>query len=182
MKLGARAFAALIALACWPLSGGEPPPKKWGPVTNDARISLVLKGGGAGIKTNQAFLLSISVQNLSTNETLCVYSTWPPELDPRCSFRVLSPSGKDVSPAVPMVYGGSGTSSLIPRNETKEFDFDLTKLCKFTEIGTYGIVVNREIWRLSNRPPFIARSASLPLTVVPGLWEGHSRSNAPLHW
>jgi len=43
------------------------------------------------------------------------------------------------------------------------FNFELTKLCSFTEVGTYGVVVTREIWSVSNRPPFVARSASLPV-------------------
>jgi hypothetical protein len=73
----------------------------------------------------------------------------------------------------------------IPPGEARDFDFELTKVCRFAEVGTYRIVVSKEIWPEgwpSNAVPFSAKSGSLHLTVAPGRWEGNASARVPLHW
>jgi hypothetical protein len=181
MKRDALIIAMLV---CYSAFARGPVTTDWGEVTNDARIALVLKGGNVTLKTNQPFTLTIRVQNLSSNQTLSIYRTGLVELDPRYAFRVLAPSGKDVSPVPPKEYSGSGVFVQIPPGQTRDFDFELRKICKFDEVGIYNVSARREIWGQKDGSGFIAESRRLQVTFDPGRWEGKDPAvdKPALHW
>jgi hypothetical protein len=179
-----REIFILAMWACCKAFASDPAGTEWGAVTNNARVGLVLKAESLTLRTNQPFTLTIRVQNLSSNQTLSIYRAGLVELDPLNTFQVLEPSGKDISPVPPKVYGGSGVLVQIPPGETTGYDFELRKLCKFNEVGVYKVVARREIWGQKDGSGFVAQSANLNLTFVPGRWEGKDPAvdKPALHW
>ena len=130
LKSRMELIVGLVVLSWLSSGAAEYPTNAWGPVTNNTRVALVVKGGISRIPMTKPFLLTMRVQNLSTNETIFVFRTGAPERDPTRIFRILTPSGKDALPRDPQGYSGSGVSVPILPNETKEFDFDVRKMCK----------------------------------------------------
>jgi hypothetical protein len=59
---------------------------------------------------------------------------------------VISPSGKDISPNPRTFWHGSAAHIILPPNQIKEFEFNLSQLCNFDETGTYKIIAKKTIW------------------------------------
>jgi hypothetical protein len=138
---------------------------EWGVITNNVQMSISLKDDGAQIKTNKSLSLLIRIKNTSTNEAVFLYNALALNADPLIgvSCAVISPSGKDISPKPRMFWHGSGGHIILPPNQINEFEFSLSQLCKFDEIGTYKIIAKKIIW-FGNDKQF--EIVSNPLTIV----------------
>jgi hypothetical protein len=117
----------------------------WGAPTNQLQMSIDLKQGGERTSTNQPVVLLIRIRNLSSKDT--VHFQQPhfrqpgePERASAFSFLVVTPSRKAVTLTVEEPLHSGGQFVFVGPGETREIDFDLSKLCKFDESGTYQIV------------------------------------------
>ena len=127
MKMQAYSYSVLALLAVGRALAGEPATNEWGLVTNNAQIAIsvtspwshTFRVGDANtvqtpysvkseVKAGEPFSLLVRIRNLSTNQTLSVFNA-APNTDVKIGLAcvVISPSGKDVSPARTIV-GGSG--------------------------------------------------------------------------
>jgi hypothetical protein len=139
---------------------------QWGPVTNNAQISLAVKGGQRIIKTTEPVKLLVRFRNLSTNETFGVFRTGEVEYDDTYSWVVISPSGKDISPDFRNIpTSDNGHTVYIPPGQTNGVELNLRNLCRFDEVGTYKIVAKKEIWLRTNKP-CVAISHLIEVTVA----------------
>lgn len=145
---------------------------EWGPVTNSLQMSLRLQCEREEIKTNEPVRLLVQVRNVSTNEVI-----WIPrpkeavEKTGYFSFVVVSPSGRNISPASqPKPYYGS--VRLLAPGHTEDFKVDLSRICNLEEIGTYRIIARRTETRSDKRTKgailFEVRSNPLYVSVVAG--------------
>jgi hypothetical protein len=147
---------------------------EWGLTTNDSRMSISFINGESVIRTNQPFSVTVRIQNLSTNQTLYVYLPMG-RVDPGFMWVVTSPDGNDASP--PVTTRGSGAIDAIDPGGIFEFEFSLSSVCRFNQIGTYKITAKMGLGGLSNK---VSRAVSNPLalTVVPGAWV--QKTNEPI--
>jgi hypothetical protein len=67
-------------LTGWQAVPEAPKSNVWGAMTNNAQLSIRLKGDRKELKVNQAFSLLVGIKNLSTNQTL-ILSQGPGEMD-----------------------------------------------------------------------------------------------------
>jgi hypothetical protein len=110
----------------------------WGAVTNGAQMSISLKEGENGIKIHQPVVVKIRLRNLSVDETFHFNlakengQSWP------FRFQVISPSGEQSANASE-AYGRGRFVDVSPK-QTKEFEFDLSRTCKFDQAGTYQVI------------------------------------------
>jgi hypothetical protein len=153
----------------------------WGAVTNNVQMSVTVEGGSRNIKTNQPVSLRILIRNVGTNETFYVDVPAAIEMDPRFSFKIISPTGRNVSPKAPKIYAGSGATLTLGPGQTNELRFNLSKLFKFEEVGTYTITATKEVWTLEESRNFKVVSAPLSVSVAPGKWDGPT-NRAPIRW
>jgi len=143
---------------------------EWGPVTNNLQMSLRLQCAQVEIKTNEPVRLLIQVRNVSTNEVIGIPR--PKEAIEKIgyfSFDVVSPSGRDISPASrPKPYYGS--ARFLAPGHSEDFKVDLSRICNLEEIGTYKIIARRTETRTDIRTkeviPFGVRSNPLYVSVV----------------
>jgi hypothetical protein len=135
----------------------------WGPVTNGVQMSITVSNNV--IQTNTAFQLRVRVRNLSKTN-LAAYWGLAPSTDVFSGVHceITSPSGKDVSPNR-VSYGGSGMFLSFPPHQTSEFNFKLSDVCRFDEVGTYSIVASKGIWLEKNKG-WVVVSNPLLITVV----------------
>jgi len=118
----------------------------WGDVTNCIQMSINLKDGGQMLRTNQPVELTVRYRNVSTNETVFIYSPLLVAADVTYLFQVVSPSGKDISPVSRKTSpAGSSVDRAIPPNGIIQFEIDLSRLCRFEEAGTYKVIVKKVI-------------------------------------
>lgn len=162
-------FAATCGLRA---DAGGPTEDEWGPIVSNAQMSIHLKDAGNEIKTNQPVVLSIRIRNLSTNETFIFLRqiadfVSPPEI----SFIVVSPSGKELSPATYGPAHGSARFVAIPPQRSVDDQFNLRRFYKFNEMGTYKIIAKWGLENASHTWGVIATSNPLYLTVAPGEWK-----------
>jgi hypothetical protein len=167
-------FAALTAVEVF---ADETNKIEWGAITNNVQISISVKDGLATIRTNQPFSLLVRIRNVSTNQAISVYRWVGTQVDPGFSWVVVSPSGKDVSPIAELAAHGSGAFHHINPNQTFEYEFNLSSLCKFGEIGTYKIVFKMNTSESPHKLCWVV-SDPLYLTVVQGEWKP-ATTNAP---
>lgn len=165
MKLYSCIFVILIIQFATQVFADNTETNSWGPVNDDIQMSIRLKSDVSEIKTNQPVELLIGFKNVSTNETLRISTLNAIETDPGYSWIVTSPSGKDISP-VPdnMPVTGSGARIPLPPGQIIEFNFNLSLLCEFNEIGTYKIVAKKSIYSPSKHKLF--KAVSNPLNIV----------------
>ena len=139
---------------------------KWGTVTNNVQMSIALKSDENEIKTNQTVKLAIRFRNVSTNKTFWIFNSEIPEELPGLSFVVTSPSGKDTSLTTKLTQS-SGRGVRVAPSHIRELEFDLTRLYKFNEVGTYQITAKfGEL--LGGKSKFEVVSNPLSLGVVSG--------------
>jgi hypothetical protein len=112
-------------------------------------------------------------RNLSTNETFFLIVARDTERDPGFSFLIKSPSGKEISldAKTNQPYFGSASDIYVGPNQIKELEFNLSRLCKCDESGTYKIIAKREIIITgvsSKEPPLTSNSQ--PIRFITGCW------------
>jgi hypothetical protein len=120
---------------------------QWGTITNGIQMSIALDGGDRIIETNEQFRLSVQIKNLGSLGAWS-YLLGRPTSNPSDGLHciVISPSGKDVSPNVKFAPGiGSGRFVSLPPNGADRFNFNLSSICKFDEVGTYRITAEKTI-------------------------------------
>lgn len=125
--------------------------EEWGIATNGLRMRIGFKNQENEIKTNQSVRLLLRIQNVSSNEVIGIACPKGQlEQTGLFSFVVISPSGKDISPdSTRRPYYGS--AQFLRPDQVMDFVFELSRLCQFTEIGTYKITAKTEITRFDRR-------------------------------
>jgi len=139
----------------------------WGPATNNAQISIQLSESNNYIESNQPVILKVKFRNLSSNKSFSVIVPLDTESDPDFSFLINTPSGTKISlikDGKEPYLGSAGYINVGP-SQTKELEFNLSRLCKFNELGAYEIIARR--WIItgvsSNEPPLGSNSNSLKI-------------------
>lgn len=136
-------FLIFAVLASQQTFAGDMTTNEWGIATNGVQMSIRLKDESK-IKVNQPFDLWIQIKDTSTNEMFHGYYTY--YNDYGLSFVVIAPSGEDVSPkfSKESVNAVSGASIMVPPNQIRKFQFNLSYLCKFNQIGTYKVIAKQK--------------------------------------
>jgi hypothetical protein len=140
---------------------------EWGPVNGGIQMSISATGQKAKTGTNQSVSLSISFRNISTNRMFRLYVANGIEFDPGYTWRVTSPSGKDISPDMNKIdpSDSGGFIPLLP-NKTNNFELNLSSLCNFTECGVYKITGQKRIYSPASNKAIVV--VSNPLSVKAG--------------
>ena len=190
----AYCYSVLALLAVCRALAGEATTNEWGPVTNNAQLAISIippgsftvrsfrvgdtnnppmptgaKTGKNEVKAGEHFSLLVRIRNLSTNVTLNFYNAFQPNIGLGVGLAcvVISPSGKDVSPNY-SIGGGSGHFATEGPNQTTQFEFALSGLCKLKEIGTYKITARKSTSaRHKGEKEFVLTSNTLRVSVVP---------------
>ena len=184
MKIESYSICALFALST--ALAGERTTDAWGPATNNAQMAISVTSPWSQtfqvgdtnvaaarfsvkheVKVGQPFSLLVRIRNLSTNETLSFYNALQPNTSPDVGLAcvVISPSGKDVSPTR-TAAGGSGQFAVARPNQTTQFEFGLSGLCKLEETGTYKITAKKNTFGNADKA-FVLTSNTLSVSVVP---------------
>ncbi len=146
----------------------------WGPITNNAQMSISLEGTTNVVKLHEPVVLLFHYRNISTNEMFWFSAANGYQRDFEYSFQVIAPSGKDISPNMKtnMTMGGSGQIVAVGPNQIRELKYHLSYLCNFDELGTYTIVAQRSViwgqgqeWGQGHKFCFLV-SNPLSITVV----------------
>jgi hypothetical protein len=172
-------FAPAI-LSIQQLFATETKTSEWGAATNNVQMSIRVKSVPSDIKQSEPVKLLIRFRNISTNETFMLYRANSMEDNPDCSFVVLSPSGTDLWPSVQREVL-SGASVFLQSGQVIEFEFDLSRRCRFDQIGTYKIIAKYGMWSREKRRTFQAVSNTLQVSITPGKRkaENESTNNMP---
>lgn len=179
MKDNILSVVLLAGLAGRHILADEVRTNEWGSVNCNAQMAIGLKGNMKEVKTNQPFRLFVRIKNISSNETFHLYHRLGGDrLDPGLAFVVISPSGKDVSLIPEIVARGSGANVSVTPNQTHEFEFNLSHLCKFDEVGMYKIIAKENIGTAGNQPCWVV-SNPLYVSVVAGRWKPENTNAAP---
>ncbi len=155
-------LAVVGLLACWSAFGADVSAPEWGPVTNNAQLSVSLKGGGKEIKAGQPIKLDIGFRNVSTNETLELLFCRVEGHNPEFSFVVSLPSGKEIT-LTPGGAHGSGIIISLEPGRTYYREFNLSRLRTFSEAGAYQITAK---YRVEFGVPKPFQIVSRPLSVI----------------
>ncbi len=160
-------FAILFCLGASSTFAGGIGVNEWGNVTNDVMMSVKLESADPAIKTNALFNVLICLTNLSDSRTLTWYQPLAPTADDPYVFVIISPSGKDVSPAKSRVpVRGSGALVSVGPHQMHEANLKLSDICIFSEAGTYKIIVKQDIGELKH--PCWLVSNPLSISVAAG--------------
>jgi len=182
--------SVLALLAVCHALAGEYTANDWGPLTNNAQMAISITSPWSHtfqvgdtnngqmpfrvkgeVKAGEPFGLLVRIRNLSTDETLSFYNLGQPIPDAEVGVAciVISPSGKDVSPSTDSaIISGSGGFTIARPNQTAEFEFPLSRLCKLDEIGTYKITARkRTVAYTKAQKAFVLTSNTLFVSVVP---------------
>jgi hypothetical protein len=134
-------------------------PTQWGPLTNNVKMSIRLKGNNYPIEKGQPIKLIISYTTVSTNEIFSVSCANYVEHDSSYTFYV-SPNMNKIAESE-----SRGGFNLRP-NHTNEIEFNLSKLCKFNELGTYKIIAKKMVYQPRIDKAFAVVSNPLYVSVV----------------
>ena len=136
----------------------------WGMETNGVQMSIRLASGESDIVVNQGVKLLVRFRNVSTNAAIYIYRRWVDSADSYAglSYQITSPSGQTLLPNNNILSGGSGGDNSLPPGRVIEYEFDLGKFCKFSEVGTYKIVATKSV--TSNDK--ICKVVSNPLIIL----------------
>jgi hypothetical protein len=119
---------------------------EWGVGTNNVKMSIYLAGSNEEIKIGKPLKLIARFKNISTNEVFHLHQARELTEVADYSFFIDFPSGKRVSALSKAPIIGSDMGSNIGPNETFECELKVDKVCQLDEVGTYKIIVQREIW------------------------------------
>lgn len=151
---------------------GEVKTNHWGPATNQIQISISFKGEQKQIKTNEPFNIVYRVKNNSTNEAFHFFHATTPDQNIAFSFNIFAPSGKEsllnVSPTNLRIQQAGWFD--IPHGQTREFDYKISDILKFDEIGAYQITAKIWMSLVGSSNGFEVISPPLSLTIAPGAW------------
>jgi hypothetical protein len=139
----------------------------WGPVTYNTQLSISLKGSQWEFKTNQVVDILVRIRNLSTNELFGVGVATTVTASDGMSFKVTSPSGKDISPVFRSDFRFSGGVVWVHPGQTDGFSLPLGEICKMKEVGTYKVVMRIIRFTPDRQRSFAIVSNPLCVTIVP---------------
>jgi hypothetical protein len=176
MKINLFCVSTVAALCIGKAFAGGTNDIEWGMNTNGLQMSISAAGGTATIKTNQPFTLVVRIKSVSTGPIAFGYEV-PLETTESLSWLVVAPSGKDISPIRQPTIRGSSVHLQIDPNEIFQFEYSLSSICSFDEIGTYKIVATKNVGTKPHEPRLV-ESNPLYLTVIPGEWKSEV-TNAP---
>ena len=123
----------------------------------------------ATIKLGDQIILRIAFTNMSANEIFRLGTARNIVDDPHYSFRVLSPSGSETSPKGDYMRIRSSQSYVLDTDKWRqqEFNFNISAICKFDELGIYSITATRQVsWPDGKEPYFVVVSNPLTLEIV----------------
>ena len=111
----------------------------------------------------------VHYRNTSTNKTFMGF--WRYDIhDVGSSFfwRIISPSGEDLSPkpGSPVSFFGSGSLIRLAPAQESGGEWDLSSVCDWAEVGTYQIVLRLHLDVLGTREGVTAESNLLKVTRV----------------
>jgi len=138
----------------------------WGALVNNVQMSIGLADDKQEITNNQPVILLIRFRDVSTNESFHIYSMNTIQGDPQFSYVVISPSGKNISPKMDSSPTGSGQFIRITPNKVVKRRFDLSRVCKFNEIGIYKIVAKRWVNSTVDQKAYLLVSNPLNVPIV----------------
>ena len=142
---------------------------KWGDITNNIQMSINLASNVGVIKTNEPVILFIRLRNLSTNDTFLIYEVNGVVRNRAYSFDVISSLGKNICPNMDKINEAeSGDFTSIAPNQTGEFEYNLSQICKFNEIGNYKITAQRKMICPDQKTRFKVMSNTINVTIVSG--------------
>jgi hypothetical protein len=132
-------------------------------------LSGRLKAGDTTMKGTDEVVLTVVFSNISTNETFRI-DTSGMIYDRLCSFQVLSPSGKELSPqTLPSTIRRRVSYALGP-NRTQRLALPMSAILKFDEIGAYTITARRILWWPGGKQEwFTVVSNPLSIKIVPDI-------------
>jgi hypothetical protein len=138
------------------------------------------------LKPGEPFSLLARIRNLSTNKTFSFrHDHIVPGVSLDLDCVVISPSGMDMSPRMRSESREFGAGSYLrpltaEPNQTAQFEFPLSELCKLEKIGTYRITAtkiahaekvlswNAHVYTIKAEKEFVLTSNTLCVRVVPG--------------
>jgi hypothetical protein len=144
-KLSLHLFVLFMG---WQALASEPGTNDWGNAACNIQLSMKIDDVDAALKTNESAKIAMWIRNLSSSDTLLIFRANGMGNSPRFKFRVISPSGEDISPPPPKSSRISGTYVAIKPDQTGYIDFMSSELCEFRETGVYKITAT-----LSHRSP-----------------------------
>ena len=143
---------------------GETQHGEWGAETNGIRMSIELDESCRTNPANHEVVLLCRLNNVTTNQTFEIYESNKIEFGDSYSFEYVLPSGKKLTPPA-MPGAGSGGFLHIEPQKTKQFQFNLQKLFRFDEAGTYQITAKRLMVSPTTGKPFKVVSNSLKIEL-----------------
>lgn len=120
---------------------------EWGMVSNGVQLSIALEGGNREVQKNEEVKLLVQMIGLQATNTwtsFALASNTQPGIGLHCV--ILSPSGKTISPNVKSKGGSLFTFDLSSGNIEK-ITFDLSRIFKFDEVGTYKITAQKTVFQ-----------------------------------
>jgi hypothetical protein len=161
------ALLMISLLSVWQADAEGTNTTEWGPLTNHIQMSVSLENGGREIKLNGTVILLVQFRNVSTNQIFQIVSMdTGRNYDPFFSFDVVSPSGKNVSPAMESSPTGSFRFIRILSGHNVEMEYELSSRCRFNEVGKYRIVARRSVDSMALRKSYLVVSNPFLLSVV----------------
>lgn len=176
MKIYLFCISTVVALCIGKVFADGSGDIEWGVKTNGLQLSISETGGDATIKTNQPLTLMVRIKNVSTNQMVFGYDR-PLKTTDSISWFVVAPSGKNISMIRQPTIRRSSVYHPIGPNEIFQFEYSLSSICGFNEIGTYKIVAIKDLGT-KPREPHVVESNPLFITVAPGEWKT-AFTNAP---
>jgi hypothetical protein len=141
---------------------------EWGPATNNLQMSISLEGNNNHIKCGEPANLICRYKNLSTNEVFSVYEFTGVVDDTSYSFIITSPAGEHIKPFVKVQEPASGAYHFLRPGQIFEIEFDLGKVYKLDQVGTYTIIAKKSEMLLPGKSQaFEVISNTLEVKVVP---------------
>jgi hypothetical protein len=160
-------FFATLSLFAYSVIADETRPDVWGPTTNSVQMSIQMIESNDYLQSNQPVILKVKFRNLSSNKPFSTIIPLDREADPNFSFLINTPSGTNIFLSKDSAEPHSGSAGYInvAPGQTRELEFNLSRLYKFDELGTYEIVARRwmDTGVSSNEPPVGSKSQSVKI-------------------
>lgn len=131
--------------------------------SNHLEMSISLSNGVTNVPVNQPVVLRITFKNTSTNEIFSIYNSVREEEGEGYSFAITTPSGTNETVLTGPLHGSAAMITVGP-GETREREFNLSRLYGFHETGVYRVVAKYK--NLNGAPYFEAVSNPLEVNVI----------------